>query len=118
MVAGSTFRLETAGGVVVAERVAVAQGFGARFMGLMGRSGLPAGEGLCIQSCNSIHMFFMRFALDVAFVDGEGKVLFALHGIKPWRVSRIVFGSKAAIELPAGTLEEHGVAKGTVLTMV
>lgn len=115
---GSSFRLETGEGIAVADRVAVAEGFTARFMGLMGRAGLPDGDGLCIQKCNSIHMFFMRFALDVAFVDGDGKVLFALHAIRPWRVSRLVFGSKAAIELPAGTLSRHGVVKGSVLRMV
>jgi uncharacterized membrane protein (UPF0127 family) len=110
-------RLETGDGAVVADRCAVADGFGGRFMGLMFRRQLPAGEGLCIQRCNSIHMFFMRFPLDVAFVDGEGRVLFALHGIRPWRVSRIVSGAKAAIELPAGTLRDKAVEKGTILRL-
>jgi uncharacterized protein len=116
--AATTFRLETDEGVVIAERCVVAQGFGARFIGLMGRRALAAGEALCIQRCNSIHMFFMRFPLDVAFVDGDGAVLFALHGIRPWRVSRIVFGAKAAVELPAGTLQDKSVRKGTVLKLI
>jgi uncharacterized membrane protein (UPF0127 family) len=111
-------RLETADGTVVAERCAVAGSFLTRFRGLMWRHDLPAGEGLCIQDCGSIHMFFMRFPLDVAFVDAEGRILHACHTIRPWRVSRIVFGSKAALELPAGTLRGLGLDRGSVLKLV
>ena len=70
----ATLRLETADGTVVAEHCAVAGTFLARFRGLMWRRELPAGEGLCIQNCGSIHMFFMRFALDVAFEIGRAHV--------------------------------------------
>jgi uncharacterized membrane protein (UPF0127 family) len=63
-------------------------------------------------------MFFMRFPLDVAFIDGDGTVVRAYHGIRPWRMSRIVRGAKAAIELPAGALAASGVAAGSVLRLV
>ncbi|HKR99709.1 MAG TPA: DUF192 domain-containing protein [Candidatus Dormibacteraeota bacterium] len=89
-----------------------------RFIGLMGRAELPQGHGLLIRPCSSIHMFFMRFAIDVAFIDDEGRVLRAYHGIKPWRLSRVVFGAKAALELPAGTLARAGVEKGSRLSVV
>ena len=112
------FRLETDGGAVVADRVTVADSFWSRFVGLMGRRELPEGEGLCIQRCNSIHMFFMRIPLDVAFVDREGNVLHALHTIRPWRASKVVRGAKAALELPAGTLRSHGIDRGSVLRLV
>jgi hypothetical protein len=111
-------RLETADGTVVAERCTVAASFLPRLRGLLGRRELPAGEGLCLQDSSSIHMFFMRFAIDVAFVDGDGRVLHACHTIRPWRISRIVFGSKAAIELPAGTLHSFGIGRGSVLKLV
>ena len=114
----ATHRLETAEGTVVAERCTVAGSFLSRFRGLMGRRELPAGEGLCLQDCGSIHMFFMRFPLDVAFVNGEGRVLHVCHAIRPWRISRPVFGSKAALELPAGTLQRLGVGRGSVLKLV
>ncbi len=89
-----------------------------RGLGLMFRRGLPPGRGLAITPCNSIHMFFMRFPLDVAFLDREGRVVRAYHGIRPWRVSRIVRGARTAIELPAGTLAAAGVERGTVLRLV
>ena len=111
-------RLETAEGTVVAERCTVADSFLTRLRGLLGRRELPAGEGLVLQDSGSIHMFFMRFAIDVAFVNADGRILHACHTIRPWRVSRPVFGSKAAIELPAGTLRKLGIDRGAVLKLV
>ena len=111
-------RLETAEGVEVAAHVEEADSFARRGLGLMFRRDLPAGHGLAITPCNSIHMFFMRFPLDVAFLDGEGTVVRAYHGIRPWRVSRVVRKAKTAVELPAGTLAAAGVETGSVLRLV
>ena len=111
-------RLETAEGREVAGSVEQAATFLRRGLGLMFRSELPAGHGLAITPCNSIHMFFMRFPLDVAFLDREGCVVRVYHGIRPWRVSRIVRGARTAIELPAGTLAAAGVDRGMVLRLV
>jgi len=111
-------RLETAEGGEVAAHVEAADNFLRRGLGLMFRRELPAGHGLAITPCSSIHMFFMRFPLDVAFVDREGRVVRAYHGIRPWRVSRIVRGARTAYELPAGTLAAARVEKGTVLRLV
>ena len=102
----------------MAARVEVAGSFLRRGLGLMFRSELPPGHGLAITPCSSIHMFFMRFPLDVAFLDRDGRVLRAYHGIRPWRVSRIVRGARSAVELPAGTLAAAGVERGTVLRLV
>ena len=116
--AAATRRLETADGTVVAASCAVANSFMTRLRGLLGRSELAAGEGLCLQDCSSIHMFFMRFPIDVAFVNAEGQVLHACHAIRPWRMSRHVFGAKAALELPAGTLQRLGIGRDSVLKLV
>ncbi len=111
-------RLETAEGVEVAAHVEEADSFLRRGLGLMFRRDLPPGHGLAITPCNSIHMFFMRFPLDVAFLDREGTVLRAYHGIRPWRVSRVVRRARTAVELPSGTLAAAGVQQGTVLRLV
>jgi uncharacterized membrane protein (UPF0127 family) len=110
-------RLVTLDGRVVAEHVEIADSAWRRFLGLMFRADLPAGRGLFLSPCNSIHMFFMRIPLDVAFLDRDGAVLRAYHGIRPWRVSRIVRGAKSAVELRSGTLRAAGVEKGTVLRL-
>ncbi len=112
------YSLETDTGQALAKHVEVADTLSRRALGLMFRRGLLTDHGLVIKPCNSIHMFFMRFAIDVAFVDGDGVVLHACEEIKPWRISRIVRHSKAAIELEPGVLRRAGVAKGTRLSMV
>jgi uncharacterized membrane protein (UPF0127 family) len=114
----SVYRLETATGAVVAGHVEVADGLLSRFLGLMFRAELPAGHGLALRPCNSVHMFFMRFPLDVVFVDGDGRVLRILHSLRPWRASSLVRGAKAAIELPAGTARREGIVPNAVLRMV
>ena len=110
-------RLVTGDGSLVAAEVAVARSLGRRTLGLMFRRELPTGHGLWIEPCNSIHMFFMRFPLDVAFVDRAGTVRRVYHGIRPWRVSRVVRGARAAVELPAGTLAAASVEPGSHLQL-
>jgi len=110
-------RLVTVEGRVVAEHMEIADSPWRRFMGLMFRGDLPAGHGLFLSPCNSIHMFFMRIPLDVAFLDRDGAVLRTYQGIRPWRVSRIVRGAKSAVELPVGTLAAAAVERGTVLRL-
>jgi uncharacterized membrane protein (UPF0127 family) len=115
---GQVYRLETEDGRVVADHVEVADTLWSRFMGLMFRRELLPGHGLLIRPCNSIHMFFMRFALDVVFIDGDGRVVRLLASIRPWRVSSLVRGAKAAIELPAGTAGRAALASGTVVRLL
>jgi len=84
-------------------QVRTADTFLQSFLGLMGKPRLPAGEGLLIKNCSSIHMFFMRFAIDAIFLDADDRIVKIYHGLRPWR---IVFGGKGArhvLEVPAGT---------------
>ena len=111
-------RLETADGTVVAQHLEIADTLWSRFMGLMFRSELRAGHGLLIRPCSSIHMFFMRFALDVVFVDADGRVVRVLDSIRPWRASLPVRGAKAAVELPAGAAARAVIVPGMVLRIV
>ncbi len=99
----------------LAERAQEAATAFSRLKGLLGCDGLPEGEGLHIAPCNSIHMFFMRFAIDVAFLDKELKVVRAIHAIKPWRATRVYFAAHSALELPAGTLARSGTEEGDQL---
>jgi uncharacterized protein len=112
------YRLETEGGVLVADHVDVADDLLSRARGLMFRPGLAPGHGLALRPCSSVHMFFMRFPLDVVFVDGEGRVVRILAGIRPWRASGIVRGAKTAIELPAGTAAGVGLVPRMVVRMI
>lgn len=80
----------------------VADSFITRLCGLMFRRELPGGEGLLIRPCNSVHTHFMRFPIDVIFVDREWRVLHLILGMRPWRHSPVVRGSVAVLELGNG----------------
>ena len=88
-----------------------------RFLGLMGRRSLDEGEGLFLAT-SSIHMFFMRFAIDALFVTGPGasgarRVVGIREHLPPWRGLVLpVRGARGVIELPAGTLRTHEVRIG------
>jgi uncharacterized membrane protein (UPF0127 family) len=102
---------------VVATDVRMADHYFSRLMGLMGKPGLPAGHGLWITPCSDIHSCFMRFEFDAIFVDKQHKVLHLVERMKPWRVSKIVRGSKAVLELPAGAVAESGTQLGDLIEL-
>jgi uncharacterized membrane protein (UPF0127 family) len=107
-------------GTVLAGRLENSSSFWSKFMGLMGRRPLPAGEGLWLPGENGIHMLFMRFAIDVVFVaapadgrTGPRRVLSARRAVPPWRgVVWRVAGAKGVLELPVGTIEASGTIVG------
>jgi uncharacterized membrane protein (UPF0127 family) len=90
-----------------------AETFFARLVGLLGRSSLPAGTGMLISPCNQIHTFFMKFAIDVIFLDNHGKVLKIYTCLKPWKITTFVLKARSVIELPAG--ETQNVETGDYL---
>ncbi|MDQ3927991.1 MAG: DUF192 domain-containing protein [Chloroflexota bacterium] len=99
-------------GTTLAGSATKASTFLARGRGLMLAGPLLEGGGLVIEPCNSIHMFFMRYPLDVVFVDKAGRVVFMYEGIKPWRVGRIVMSAKLAVELPEGAIASSNTQVG------
>ena len=106
-------------GAVIAENVEVARSFAARLVGLMGRRNLPSGYALVIPACRQVHTFFMRFPIDVLFLDADNRVICLENGIKPYRATGYCRGAACAVELPAGTASEHGLSVGDrILTSV
>lgn len=87
-----------------------------RLVGLLGRSGLPAGGGLIIEPCSSVHCVGMRFTIDVLFVDKDGIVLYA-RTLRPQRFSPMVRRARRAIELPEGTIGRTGTLPGDRLLL-
>jgi uncharacterized membrane protein (UPF0127 family) len=102
-------------GSIVAERAGLALGAWERLVGLLGRSGLDEGDGLWLEPCDSVHMLGMRFPIDVAFLDGEGRVLRTAEPLRPWRATWPVRGARCALELPAVTLRRTGTQAGDQL---
>jgi len=112
----SLCRVLTAGGTVVCERCEVPESSFGRARGLLGRDGLEAGEGMLIDRAGSVHMFFMRFPIDVVFLDRDRKVVGVRHGLRPWQVAA-ARRAVAALELPAGAAAEAGIEEGDVLAL-
>jgi uncharacterized membrane protein (UPF0127 family) len=110
-------------GALVAEKCVVADGFFSRLKGLLGRDALSEGEGLWLRPCNDIHMWFMKFPIDVAFVESPRptdspeksflRVRSAYAQVRPWRFLPLRDGSASeTLELPAGTLARLGIEPG------
>ncbi len=88
-----------------------------RLKGLIGHRPLEAGEGLMIKPCSSVHMFFMRFPIDVVYVSEAGEVVELAPNLQPWRIGPIVRKAKFVLELPAGTIAETGTQVGDVVAV-
>jgi uncharacterized membrane protein (UPF0127 family) len=102
-------------GKVLGDAVNEARSLRSRVRGLLGRRSLESGEGLWIEPCSSIHMFFMRFAIDAVFTDREGRVVRAVSHLRPWRVATGGRGACAVLELPAGTISHTATRVGDLL---
>ena len=97
-------------------RVQVADNFLQRLRGLMLRSpaSLPLGTGLLIAPGNSIHMMFMRFAIDVVYLAEDYTVVKTVKNVRPWLGISACFkkGTWAVLELPIGSIAHYGLAVG------
>ena len=83
-----------------------------RTRGLLDWSEIREGQALIISPCNSVHMFGMRFAIDVLFLDKAGVVVRAIEGLKPWRFTRLHFRARHTVELPPGAIARSGTQRG------
>jgi uncharacterized protein len=86
-----------------------------RFIGLMFRTGLPEGSALLLKPCNSIHTFFMRFTIDVIYIDRNNTIVRIRRGLRPWRVTAPVKGAASVIEFLAGTAAVKSSEQGDQL---
>lgn len=101
-------------GIVLAQEVELAGALFKRMKGLMFRPAMKPGTAMLLRPCPQIHTCFMRFALDVLFLDKNGTVLYIIENMKPWRLSPIVPRAVQTLEMPAGTLQGR-VKKGAQL---
>ncbi len=95
--------INVARGVALATELEIATSFAARSKGLLGRSELPPDRGLLIDPCPLVHTWFMRFAIDVIFLDDKNRVVSLKRNLKPFRMAWSWRGVKA-LELPVGVI--------------
>lgn len=104
-------RLVRDDGSTICERCAVAASPLSRLKGLLGRASLRQDEGLLIRPAAAVHTCFMRFAIDVVFLDRQLRVLGVSPRLKPWRFSARR-GARVVLELAAGETERRGLRAG------
>ena len=95
-------------------RCRVAASFAARFRGLMGVAQLPPGSGLLLPRTSSVHTHFMRFPIDVLFLDSEGRIVSVAPAQWPWLFASAK-NAASVLELAGGECERLGLAEGDVL---
>jgi uncharacterized membrane protein (UPF0127 family) len=104
-------------GTVLATRLEAAHTGPSRRKGLLGRDCLEHGEGLWIAPCESVHTFFMRFPIDLVYLDRERRIKKARSAVGPWRLSACL-SAHSILELPAGTIRETQTERGDTLEIV
>jgi uncharacterized membrane protein (UPF0127 family) len=100
---------------ILCARLEAAGGLRGQSRGLLGRDGLAADAGMLFRSSLPLmwmHMMFMRFPIDIVFLNSENKVIRICHDLHPWRLSPIVFGARTALELAAGAAAVSSTAIG------
>lgn len=101
---------------ILADRCRFANSLIKRMVGLLNRSSLAQGEGLLLYRCYGIHTFFMRFAIDVLFLDKELRVIRAVPAIPPFRTC-VVKQAVYVLELPVGSIQRTQTADGDQIQM-
>jgi uncharacterized membrane protein (UPF0127 family) len=109
-------------GTVLCERLESAGGVGGRGRGLLGRDRLEPGTGMLFENGRFtpfmwMHMFFMRFAIDIVFIGRDDRVVRINRELRPWQVSSVVCGARRALELPAGAASGSSTQVGDHITL-
>ena len=103
-------------GTIVCERCLLAETALTRMRGLLGRRQLPSGEGILLKPASSVHMAFMRFAIDAVFVDADLRVVKIAADLRPWRMAA-ARGAKSVLEIAAGEAARRGLSVGDRLVV-
>jgi uncharacterized membrane protein (UPF0127 family) len=103
-------------GAVIASDVKTAFDSASRRQGLLGCEAWAAGRALVLAPCAAVHTYFMRFPIDVVFVDRAGRVRKVAEHLPAWRIAASP-GAFAAIEMAAGSAAAAGVRLGVRLAI-
>lgn len=107
--------IEQHSGSVVAERARVASTFLKRLVGLLLSKSLEPGSALLLVNCSGVHTLFMKFPIDVLYLDAQCRVIQVYENVKPWRLLPVYKSCRLVLELPAGTLAGKCINPGATL---
>src|SRR6266571_3637238 len=103
---------------LLGEAIEVADTAVRRVKGLLGRECLEDGQGLLFKQCSSLHTLFMRFPIDIIFMDRGGRVLRSRDGVGPFKFVAAPLRAHYALELPCGAILRSGTRVGDRLLLV
>ena len=107
-------------GTVLCEKLEVAETVAEKSRGLLARDRLDIGGGMLFEGMVAsawLHMFFMRFPIDIVFLDKVGRVMRINANLRPWRVSSVVLGARKALEIEAGATVRSATSIGDIVTI-
>lgn len=103
-------------GTILGDCVEIADTSAKRRTGLLHRERLEQGQGLWIVPCESVHSFFMKFPIDLVYLDRKNKVRRTRKAMAPWRISACLT-AHSILELPVGTIASTGTEPGDQLEL-
>jgi uncharacterized protein len=104
-------------GVLIGSDIRTAETSAERRTGLLKHARLDEGSGLWIVPCEAVHTFFMKFAIDLIYLDRKRRVRGTVRALRPWRMS-ICLPAHSVIELPPGTIDRTNTQKGDYLELI
>ena len=102
----------------IADRIVLADTSLSRMVGLLGRKHLDPGEGLWIKPSSGVHTLGMSFAIDVVGLNKALQVVKLWSHLVPYRLTGVSWKVRSVIELPAGSIQKHGLELGDALSLV
>ncbi len=97
---------------VIADMAKEAKSFWKQLKGLIGKKSFDSGSAMIFPKCKQIHTYFMRFPIDIIFIDEQNIVIAATENLGKNRISKHINASKCVIELPAGTINQSDLKIG------
>jgi uncharacterized protein len=103
-------------GTMLGDRVRLANDLPGRLRGFLFRPPPATGEGILLSPCRAVHMYSVRFPLDVVFISEVGEVVATYRDLRPWKRSAVHGSARHALELPPGTIRASGTTAGDLLS--
>ena len=104
--------IEKTGKELIAAEVVEANTFFNKLFGLITRRKLKDREGFLIKNCNGIHTFWMRYSIDIVFIDEKNSVLAIYNNFKPFRVTPFIKDACSVLELRSGEVKKTSLKVG------
>lgn len=98
--------------IIIAKEVRDATTFWQRLLGLLGKKDLSVEQGLIIEPCKIVHTFFMKFALDIIFLNQRDRVVNIIENMPPNRISPFINEAQVVVELKAGVSKNKEIRLG------